>query len=850
MHKKFHTSIVFLFLLVNYVSAQWFSANDTLKFFTVDREYLEVNGPFTWYGDSKNGFINGAGILSFIKDSTIIERSYRAVDGALDSTDLEQMTNRPSPEQGIDSNLVEERIYEAKSTLSLDKIYNSYIKLNLKQTSKYDTSIVENVVGTWVTVNDSLTFYSKASHFQHVDENATFTWNGGNYKDVIHGTGTIFKWENGEIVDSFHGTAFLGAMDLTDVYRMGKSLYIGNILKYSMNGFGVFIDSSCVYVGSIVNNIPEDPHDTSKWECFEGHGKIHGLAHKRYSDGTFVDAVFSKGKINGFFSEYDSTGSYLTRGYEIGGKIYFSKESRVIDSTTKKNVVVKYGKLPDTTYVYEGLLSGIYPKNNPHSGLFSEENLNRMVSYTGFLKNGKLETGKGALYIYESGQSYEGDFCKGMICSKNKVTIEGDDFEYYGTLDSNMFKNGIYRGPLIRIADMDSTDEEYIIGDFSYDDLSEFADYNNIDYEGSFKHHPDAKSYEYFPKMHDTYGILHFNDSVYYKGFFENGRMHGRGSLHIGSLLIEDFNFGELTATWEEVDISTLSEDEMDNAIEADEADFVDDGVGGLTSLISFTDVLTFFISGAGYIGVAVKLIKIGHKYYKLEKIGKAMKAASKIANGSKKIQKGQKFARKIEKVGKSKNKLEQKARPKVPKRPPIKYDKEDSDPINYEETYGSKNDIIKDFSADSRDKMPRSRSYTSNGFYYKTNRNGSITNFAGRLRKDSNNRKPSIQRKIGNMYNCPTMKGNGGHLFADIFGGSGSHENVVPFSSNLNHREYRRLESKLQKALKKGNSVFMKGRLKYDRGRKYVPSLIYVDYWIDGKWETVNPPFNNRCAI
>ena len=72
------------------------------------------------------------------------------------------------------------------------------------------------------------------------------------------------------------------------------------------------------------------------------------------------------------------------------------------------------------------------------------------------------------------------------------------------------------------------------------------------------------------------------------------------------------------------------------------------------------------------------------------------------------------------------------------------------------------------------------------------------------------------------------------GHLFGDRFGGSPELDNVVSQAQRVNLSEYKTIENKWQKAIRKGKIVTVDITVNYSGGVR--PSSFQVDYTIDGE--------------
>lgn len=125
---------------------------------------------------------------------------------------------------------------------------------------------------------------------------------------------------------------------------------------------------------------------------------------------------------------------------------------------------------------------------------------------------------------------------------------------------------------------------------------------------------------------------------------------------------------------------------------------------------------------------------------------------------------------------------------------------------------------------------------YVVNGYTYKTDSAGRVTEVEGRLDLKTADRNSYQQSISGRADRLPDDQG--GHLIASIFNGPGDRVNLVPMDGNFNMGPYRDLERTLQNALNEGKTVDMRVDVIYqgDGGR---PSKFVIDYSIDGAPET-----------
>ncbi|WP_208590070.1 DNA/RNA non-specific endonuclease [Gracilibacillus suaedae] len=121
----------------------------------------------------------------------------------------------------------------------------------------------------------------------------------------------------------------------------------------------------------------------------------------------------------------------------------------------------------------------------------------------------------------------------------------------------------------------------------------------------------------------------------------------------------------------------------------------------------------------------------------------------------------------------------------------------------------------------------------TKEGYHYKTDSDGRISNVEAKLELGKADRNQYAQRTVGGKDRL--SNDDGGHLIASIFKGSGDIDNLVPMNANLNRSEYKTLENTWKKALEEGKEVRVKLKPIY-LGNSIRPSEFKINYTIDGR--------------
>ena len=123
----------------------------------------------------------------------------------------------------------------------------------------------------------------------------------------------------------------------------------------------------------------------------------------------------------------------------------------------------------------------------------------------------------------------------------------------------------------------------------------------------------------------------------------------------------------------------------------------------------------------------------------------------------------------------------------------------------------------------------------TIEGYKYKTNDFGAITEVEGTLKLGDGNRNPYAQRMAGSDYRLPDD--DGGHLIASQFLGSSELDNLVPMNSQINRLggKWYNMEQEWASALKEGKEVNVKIEPIYDSDNLR-PISFKVKYTINGQ--------------
>lgn len=143
-------------------------------------------------------------------------------------------------------------------------------------------------------------------------------------------------------------------------------------------------------------------------------------------------------------------------------------------------------------------------------------------------------------------------------------------------------------------------------------------------------------------------------------------------------------------------------------------------------------------------------------------------------------------------------------------------------------------------------DSLIPNSTYEINGYTYQTDDLGRITSAEGTLHlKEEGRKKLYIKDSMDAIGKGSQRESDDrGHIIADRFDGGNGLENIVPMDSELNGRDFNKLENRLADAVKDGCKVSYKVEPRYSDG-SHRPSEFVVTDVIDG--ETTVTVFKNE---
>lgn len=262
-------------------------------------------------------------------------------------------------------------------------IFVLIVSSGLSQTKSGCNGNCENGYGTYTWVRDS----SK--------QGAKYTglWKDGKF----HGLG-VYELSNG---DKYDGNWIRGKKHGKGKYYYANGeVYDGNWVNGLKNGKGRFeYNSGSIYIGTWKNGIRE------------GKGKMI------YNNNDIYDGEWKGGK-------------------EDGVGIYIWKKGDRFEGKFKNGLREGPGKL---IYADGSIKSGIWKTD-----VYQEKKSNDVLKSDPGCKSGDCENGYG-LYVFDSGESYEGEWKDGKYNGKGKYTFSNGD-SYNGEWENSLFDGfGTYR---------------------------------------------------------------------------------------------------------------------------------------------------------------------------------------------------------------------------------------------------------------------------------------------------------------------------------------------------------------------------------------------------------------------
>ena len=370
----------------------------------------------------------------------------------------------------------------------------------------------------------------------------------------FHGLGT-YSFASG---DSYAGEFKEGKRHGQGVYSFGPNSewagakYVGEYKNGKPDGMGSYTYANGdLYIGEFKDG---DKHGqgtysfgpNSEWagDRYAGgykNDKYAGRGTYFWSDGNRDVGTFADGKLNGFATRYDATGTVIKQGIWKDDLFQYAQEaspalSRLPDCPSSKSAYwnncfgthsfangEKYvGEFRDNNYHGQGTYS--FPNGDRHTGGYKNGKYDGQGTYIFGLNSkwagdqyvgeysGGLQHGQGT-YTFANGAKYVGEYQNG------KRHGEGVNFFASGEKYVGAFKNGERHGQ--GVSTFSNGDKH--VGDYKsgkYDGL------------GSYTFAADGEKYvgEYKNGKSDGQGTYTFANGSKYSGGYKQGRKHGQGT--------------------------------------------------------------------------------------------------------------------------------------------------------------------------------------------------------------------------------------------------------------------------------------------------------------------------------
>lgn len=419
------------------------------------------------------------------------------------------------------------------------------------------SSCSESVPMNWDVTDEGYSLWCE------VNPSLTYSWNGDNFANLIHGKGILAVTDQLGNTKRISLDAYYGACSKTSVIKTSSDeYYIGNVISGKYSDYAVLIKDEDVYVGYFYDGKPSGNLSlfrsgklfyNGNWSqgVFEGEGTLYG------KDGSVKSGIWEKGtlisanveintdvgrysgmvvnsKPNGFGhlvyengTEYE--GDWKNGVWEGVGQ-YVSYQDTIVSEW-------KNGKANGNTiivsdeYQYEGEFVDDLPNGNGSLYCFGSD---AQYVYAGEWNNG-LRQGYGDV-VYSNGDSYYGEWVDDKYQGIGRYRYANGDV-YDGEWEANLPNgNGLYLSDSFRYGGewlegwihgfgrIDFSNGDIYEGDFCEGKKCGHGIYqyaNSNVYEGEF----------YNDKINGC-GVFTFADGNRYEGEFLNGKIYGNGTLY------------------------------------------------------------------------------------------------------------------------------------------------------------------------------------------------------------------------------------------------------------------------------------------------------------------------------
>lgn len=407
------------------------------------------------------------------------------------------------------------------------------------------------------------------------DTTKSYVWRGNVIDSIANGNGILSAFDTeGKEIDS-NVNMFYGASSLEDIITMDDgSRYVGALVDDKMEGFGVFVKSNEVYIGTFHESKPNGflklyRNDRLYYEGYWKDGAFNGEGTLYKENGsiktgdwvagrlsqTLVDIQLPQGHYHGYAKDgkpdglgkmnYANGTSYQGRwktGLWEGEGLYISGNDSVYGVWEKGKVC------GDVIYrTPELYFEGTFVDNVPvGAGNLAQSDGSY---YSGFWLDGKRE-GNGDM-IFPNGDSYTGEWANNEFdgfgvyeYAAAKAVYQGD---WSGGLQNG---NGFYKCP--QFSYNGQWEKGWMDGDgvltFSNGDRYEGTVHENlIDGLGSYNY-ANGNWYEgeFVNGKMNGLGVFQFKNGNRFEGEFYDGKIYGDGTMY----LVGDKGTVSITGFW------------------------------------------------------------------------------------------------------------------------------------------------------------------------------------------------------------------------------------------------------------------------------------------------------------
>ena len=202
--------------------------------------------------------------------------------------------------------------------------------------------------GHWIKTKEELKLFIKE------DSGTVFSWKGGEYEGLVHGSGTLTLTRKDGTVEHKEYKAFYGGVEEDDIRTTDKGRYVGLLHYDLMSGFGVFMFKDGEhYIGDFTNGtmdgegtlyLKNNVRITAKWE---GTNKLPKKARIYFANGDVYEGKF----INGLPSpngKWMTAMEYVSEGIKMSSKTslvraneFYEKHKEELEDIAEKDLKIE-----------------------------------------------------------------------------------------------------------------------------------------------------------------------------------------------------------------------------------------------------------------------------------------------------------------------------------------------------------------------------------------------------------------------------------------------------------------------------------------------------------------------------